>query len=110
MHLYEERKGHGARGVIVSLSLFAALLFAFLLCVRRADAQTVRQQRLLAEEAIRRAAITCYAVEGRYPLSWDYLAENYGVHVDEETYVVFYDAFASNVLPSIAVLERGDDL
>ena len=33
---------------------------------------------------------------------------NYGVDVDEETYVVFFTSFADNVLPSVRVVARGE--
>ena len=32
--------------------------------------------RLLAEQAVRRAAVSCYAVEGAYPESYAYLKEH----------------------------------
>jgi len=56
------------------------------------------------EEAIIRAAVHCYAIEGRYPESLAYITENYGIHVDRRKYFVFYNVFASNILPSITVV------
>lgn len=62
-----------------------------------------------AEASIRRASITCFAIEGYYPPSYEYLYENYGVRVDTEKYVVHYEVFASNIMPDISVfrLESG---
>ena len=60
------------------------------------------------EEAIQRALVTCYAVEGRYPSSLQYLEENYGVDVDEEHYAVFFSSFADNVLPTVRVVALGE--
>lgn len=54
----------------------------------------------------RRAAATCYASEGRYPQTVEYLEEAYGLHYDTERYIVRYDAFASNIMPDIDVLVR----
>lgn len=59
------------------------------------------------EEALTRAAVACYAAEGAYPQSVDYLQEYYGVRIDEERFVVVYDAFAENLMPDITVLENG---
>ena len=56
-----------------------------------------------AAEAVRRAAVTCYAIEGAYPQSYEYLKEHYGVRVDERLYAVEYSVFASNIMPDIAV-------
>ena len=57
--------------------------------------------------AVRRAAVTCYAVEGAYPTTLEYLKKHYGLVYDEENYFVFYNAFASNILPELIVTEKG---
>jgi hypothetical protein len=60
-----------------------------------------------ASQAVTRAAVQCYAIEGRYPRSIDYLAENYGLSIDEEKYVVHYDYYAENMIPDIWVFPIG---
>lgn len=60
------------------------------------------------EEIIRQYATTCYALEGSYPSSLDYLQENYGLILDQGRYIYHYDAFASNILPDIKVIPRGE--
>ena len=40
-------------------------------------------------KAITRACIQCYAIEGRYPPSVEYLEENYGIQIDHDKYNVF---------------------
>lgn len=59
------------------------------------------------EEAVRRSAVACYAAEGIYPPDLEYLEEHYGLQVDQERYTVIYNAFASNLMPDITVLENG---
>ena len=54
-------------------------------------------------QAVRRASVQCYAIEGRYPPSVEYLEENYGIAIDRERYHVFYEGFASNIMPDITV-------
>lgn len=56
------------------------------------------------EAAISRAVVQCYAIEGIYPPSVEYLEENYGIVIDREQYAVFYDGFASNIMPQISVV------
>lgn len=58
------------------------------------------------EEALRRAAVTCYAVEGVYPPNVDYMVEHYGLQIDSRHYVVSYTSFAENLMPDIMVLEK----
>ena len=56
-------------------------------------------------DAVHNAALTCSAVEGAYPTSLEYLRSHYGLAYDESRYMVRYDAFASNLLPEITVIE-----
>ena len=58
------------------------------------------------EEAVRRSAVACYAAEGIYPPDLEYLEKHYGLQVDRARYTVIYDAFASNLMPDITVLEH----
>ena len=58
------------------------------------------------EEALRRAAVACYAVEGVYPPTLEYLTEHYGVQIERDRYTVFYENFADNLMPEITVLDR----
>ena len=58
------------------------------------------------EDAVRRAAVACYAAEGIYPPDVEYLEEHYGIQVDRDRYTVVYDAFASNLMPDVTVLEN----
>ena len=56
-----------------------------------------------AEQAVRRAAVQCYTIEGRYPANIEYLRENYGLAVDSDRYVIHYQRLGQNLLPEIAV-------
>ncbi|MBQ5567821.1 MAG: hypothetical protein IIT41_01095, partial [Oscillospiraceae bacterium] len=60
----------------------------------------------LAEEAIRKAAVSIYAMEGAYPATYEDLKAQSGIAVDEEKYIVQYEIFASNIMPEITVLDR----
>ena len=58
------------------------------------------------KQSVVQAAVQCYAVEGAYPESVDYLEQNYGLYINHKRYVVSYSAFASNVMPDVRVLEK----
>ena len=58
------------------------------------------------EAAIRRSAVACYAAEGIYPPTIEYLEEHYGIQIDGEKYIVMYEIFADNLMPEITVLEK----
>ena len=57
-------------------------------------------------DAIRRSALQCYVVEGVYPPDLAYLQDHYGLQVNTDNYYVVYEAFASNVPPTINVIEK----
>ena len=57
-------------------------------------------------EAVRRSALQCYVVEGIYPPDLQYLEDNYGLQVNTKEYYVTYDAFASNLPPTVKVTKK----
>lgn len=90
------------------LALLAAIacLLAFVLSLRSVGIRHGEEGRQQLETALRRAAAACYAAEGIYPPTVAYLQEHYGVQIEEDRYLVFYDVFANNLMPDITVLER----
>ncbi len=94
------------RDLIKLLAIVAVLAAAVLLVNRIASAQDSAETDIV-RDAVKNAALTCYAVEGAYPDSVDYLREHYRLAYDEDRYLITYDAFASNMIPDIYVTERG---
>jgi hypothetical protein len=57
---------------------------------------------------VRRSAIQCYAIEGRFPSTEagiKYLEDTYGLAIDHTRYRVYYESMASNIVPQIRVVE-----
>ncbi len=108
MRFQMERKYRPQLRLLLSVSVFAVILLCFYLGVQSLSADTDRRQRDSLEEALNRGITYCYAVEGAYPESLDYLCSHYGLQIDEERYLVDYQVFASNLMPSITVIARGD--
>lgn len=106
-HLYELRRTGRGRGLWITAAVSAALLAAFLLSLGRVKTRQSARETEQLETAIRRACVTCYAVEGRYPRSLAYIVEHYGVTVDADAFVVRYDAYAENLMPDIHVTRKG---
>ena len=92
---------HGAP--IAVFLMVAALLLGTLPSI----AENSRAEQLrIAEDTLRRAVVSCYALEGRYPPDIQYLRQAYGLQLNEEKYIVHYEIFAENIMPEITVLER----
>ena len=57
------------------------------------------------EDTVRKYAVQCYALEGSYPESLDYLARNYALELNED-YVYHYEFIADNMMPDITVFPK----
>ena len=108
MHLYGSRRS-GALTLAISAAAFLLVLALLFLSLGKINRNTDDKQLKQLETAIQNACVTCFAVEGRYPPNVSYLADHYGVTIDETRYIVQYDRFADNVIPQIAVLVRGEN-
>ena len=92
---------------LIKLLAIVAVLAAAVLLVNRIDSAQGTAETDIVRDAVKNAALTCYAVEGAYPDSVDYLREHYHLAYDEDRYMITYDAFASNMIPDIWVTEKG---
>ena len=68
----------------------------------RQQAESLKQM----EDTIHKAVLNCYAIEGCYPATIDYVEEHYGLQIDHDKYDVFYEVFAQNIMPEVTVLEK----
>ena len=99
----KRRRIHAGAVLLVPAVLLVLMMFMTALSNLESGRQSEGKQQL--EDAVRRAAVACYAAEGIYPPDLEYLEEHYGIQVDRDRYTVMYDVFASNLMPDITVLE-----
>ena len=90
----------------MGLVVFVLVAVLIIQGIGRASSVSDREELELAQRAIRQAAVSCYAMEGAYPASYEELKARTGLAIDEEKYAVFYEVFASNIMPEITVTER----
>lgn len=94
------------KNYLASLLIFLVIL-GLLVVGAGTIADTADEEGLvIVEDAVRRAAVQCYAIEGVYPGSLDYLEQNYGLHIDENTYFVHYAPLGSNLMPDITIMRK----
>ena len=79
-------------GLILPLGVLCVLL-CFFTALSNLNSNQGEEGRARLEESVRRSAVACYAAEGIYPPSLEYLQEHYGLQIDEERYTVFYEVF-----------------
>jgi flagellar basal body-associated protein FliL len=87
---------------LVVVILVAALSTGFYFFRRNAREQGAAALRNTMLETANR----CCAVEGSYPSSLSYLEKNYGLVVNRSDYVVTYESYAGNVVPTVVVVAR----
>ena len=94
------------KNILFSLVTFLCVIAIFIYATGELSVRATSEGAIPLENAIHRASIQCYAIEGRYPSSVDYLVDHYGLQIDEKKYMVFYEGFASNIMPDITVSLR----
>ena len=92
--------------ILITPVIFTAIMIGMIVYGLRQTEEANRAEGLrILEDSIRRAVITAYAVEGRYPPSITHIEENFGVFIDRSRYVVHYAVLGPNIMPNISVFE-----
>ena len=93
------------RGHLMAIIFFVAVFGFFIYGISSAERNSASEGRKVLEDNLRKAVVSCYALEGAYPSSVQYLEENYGLTYDKDKYAIGYVAFASNIMPDMQVIE-----
>ncbi len=93
---------------IPAVIIFIVILTIVIFALNDINGTSESEGLTITENSVRRAVITCYAQEGSYPPDIEYLKENYGLRISDE-YLVYYDIFASNIMPNITVARKQVD-
>ena len=83
-----------------------AVIFITILGINNTEESARQEGARILEDSIRRAVITAYALEGRYPATIEHIENNFGVHIDTNRFIVHYMIFGSNVMPGIVVISK----
>lgn len=104
----EQKKSHLLRRLLTTASVFCFAAIALMRGVSSISATAGQNQAESLRLAILRSAVHCYAMEGTYPESLDYLKANYGINWNPSKYVVDYEIMASNLMPSVTIIPLAD--
>lgn len=102
-------KNSSFRAWFLSLIGFAACLGMLFYLVAKPGPGHKEKQIERIYNAVWRATIHCYAMEGRYPPSLSYMEEVYGLQIDKDAFIVEYERPGGNIAPRIEVLRINDD-
>lgn len=108
MNRFEQKKLSFGRRLIYLLPVLAFLILfvLFLQGIGSVSESTLSKQQESLETALERSISQCYAVEGSYPPSLEYLEQHYGLLYDEDSFFVDYEYYGSNLFPEVTVLRR----
>lgn len=90
----------------ISYICYAIALIVFLIGVNNISSSTVIKQEESLNTALQRDTIHCYAIEGFYPPSLDYIKQHYGLVYNEDLFFVDYQPIGSNIMPSITIIRK----
>lgn len=88
--------------IILSVAIAVMMVVGFRETAEKRRIQSIQT----ASDSLMRAIVTCYAIEGCYPESYDYIKENYEICINENKLIVFYSALGSNIMPSFRIIEK----
>lgn len=91
---------------VISVLLFLVILFSVYTAVQSLSERSLKEQEQSLIRALRQSTVQCYAVEGFYPESLEYLVEHYGIRYDHNTFFVDYQPSAQNIMPEITVIRK----
>ena len=104
MNRFEQKSMSFGRKLVYLLPILAFVLFVQ--GIGSVSESTLTKQQESLETALGRSISQCYAVEGCYPPSLEYLEQHYGLLYDKNSFFVDYDYYGSNLLPEVTVLRR----
>ena len=90
-------------GTAFSILLFVGILMFFVGSISNASNEIDENEVKTLRTSIDKAIVNCYAIEGAYPESIEYIEEKYGVVIDRDKFIVIYEILGPNVLPNVIV-------
>ena len=110
MNRFQLKKKKRRWGFAFTLISFVLVFVVLMPALQSISNGTRGQQKASLENALSRAVVQCYALEGRYPESLNYLIDHYGVVYDKKMFFVDYQPIAENIKPTFTVIDlhKGD--
>ena len=102
---YRQRKFMTNLITIIAIIIFVIVVVAISLGMRASNKISESENLEIAEKAVRQSVMSCYAVDGVYPSSYEDLKSKCNIAINDNEYKVFYDIFASNIMPDISVIK-----
>lgn len=107
MRYFDHRKeSHPLRNLLLSLVFFLLLFGICSFALEQISAKTNEEEVFALQQAIQKSVAHCYAIEGHYPESLDYLKEEYSISYDTDKYFIDYQIWGENIFPEITIIQK----
>ena len=93
------------KSAVIPVLFTLAVLILIMMGLNETERAGRDEGRRILEDSLRRAAVTSFAVEGRYAPSVFHLERYYGVFIDRTRHAVFYRVLMPNIMPEIIVYD-----
>ncbi len=104
--MFVKEREHSLRNTLIGPVIFALAVLAVMLGVKAYERSSIERGRKIVGDSVIRAAMQCYALEGRYPSDVEYLRSHYGLSANGEKYTIHYEYIGDNILPDVTVTVR----
>lgn len=108
MKIFSRRKKLHISSSLITTGVFVVFIAILLTSVSSVGNKNKDRQEETLASALERDIMHCYALEGYYPPSLNYLEEHYGLIYDKEKYIVDYRPVGNNIYPNISIIRKGN--
>lgn len=97
--------------ILLNLVVFIGMMLLFVYGFHNTDATMDEEDLNRVKQAVQKAALECYSIEGFYPEDVEYLVEHYGLYLQEDLYSIRYGYIGSNIMPdtNVFAIRKGND-
>lgn len=96
--------------ILFNVMIFAGMLLLFVYGFQRTDTTMDEEDLNRVKQAVQKAALECYSIEGFYPEDVKYLEQHYGLYLQKDLYTIRYGYIGSNIMPdtNVFALREGE--
>lgn len=94
--------------LLINIVIVAAIIIYVSISINQLATTAENEAVKRLESSLENAAVSCFSIEGFYPVDVDYLIDNYGIVVDEDKYHVFYESYGTNLKPEIRIIRKAN--
>jgi hypothetical protein len=92
----------------LSLLILFLVLTGFSYAYSTVAAGNIHRQKEYLVNSLEHYITDCYASKGYYPISLNYLKENYNLTYNDQLFYIDYQVRGANIRPDVAVIELND--